>query len=109
MNGSETVKIQLIDLSCREVFVHHNFKFQQPIGEKGVYFTCPYFFDVDEINAEKDKLTLSVKISLHLAKGTRIAALTIKTVHYSGKITDYQLKYNVLSKLINQAMSVAQG
>jgi len=109
MNGIESVSMQLIDLSCREFFIHINYNSQKPIEGKGFYFTCPYSFDVDEINAEQDKLTVSVKISMHLMKGTRIAGLTVKSVHYAGKIHDYQLKFNVLGDLINQAMSVAQG
>src|ERR1035438_5001338 len=100
----ETAELKLVSISIVEVFIHHDYMNQRPLGPKESQFDVPYFLDVERINPSFDKLTLTLKISMRLIKGTRIAGFTFKTVYYASIGISEKMKNQLLEGMLNQSI-----
>ena|SRR5665213_337889 len=105
----ETADLKLVSISFSEIFTHHDYMNQRPLGPKESRFEVPYFLDVERINPSFDKVTLTLKISMRLIKGTRIAGFTLKTVYYASTGLSEQFKHQLLAGMLNQSICMITG
>ena len=111
MTGTnESADIKLVSLEVSEVFTNFKYLNQKIFHDNEAGFDVPFFFEAEKINPSWDKLTVSIKICMRdRKKGTRIAGFTLKSVFYVGTGLSPNMKYFVLTQILNQLMCNATG